>query len=196
MPSVVASGMRNSPSACSPLMSSGPASPIGTCATPMKFSQLPLVDVRVEGMMDEVLQLEAGALFHQSPAAVHDFRRIVVGFTAGNPLAAPAFLCHGIFDLQLQGPEGPGFEGDFDLVPGSGQSRQVRHDDDRGTEGKGKGMRLADLRRQSGPALLQHRFGRVRGGPSSHRWPGCGVPPTLRRSAGSSTRTGRRDRYS
>ncbi len=43
MPSVVASGIRNSPWACSPLILSGPAKPIGTCATPVKFSMLPLV---------------------------------------------------------------------------------------------------------------------------------------------------------
>ncbi len=43
MPSVVASGTTNSPRACSPLTSSGPASPIGTCATPTKFSMLPRV---------------------------------------------------------------------------------------------------------------------------------------------------------
>ena len=41
VPSVVANGTRNSPCACSPLTSSGPASPIGTCATPKKFSMLP-----------------------------------------------------------------------------------------------------------------------------------------------------------
>ena len=43
VPSVVAIGIRNSPFACSPFTSSGPARPIGTCATPMKFSMLPRV---------------------------------------------------------------------------------------------------------------------------------------------------------
>ena len=41
MPSVVARGTRNSPRACSPLTLSGPANPIGTCATPVKFSMFP-----------------------------------------------------------------------------------------------------------------------------------------------------------
>ena len=41
VPSVVASGTKYSPCACSPLTNTGPASPIGTCATPKKFSMLP-----------------------------------------------------------------------------------------------------------------------------------------------------------
>ncbi len=43
MPSVVASGITNSPLAYSPLTMSGPAKPIGTWATPVKFSMFPLV---------------------------------------------------------------------------------------------------------------------------------------------------------
>ena len=41
VPSVVAIGTTNSPCACSPSTSSGPANPIGTWATPTKFSMLP-----------------------------------------------------------------------------------------------------------------------------------------------------------
>ncbi len=43
VPSAVASGIRNSPFACSPLTWSGPASPIGTWATPTKLSIFPRV---------------------------------------------------------------------------------------------------------------------------------------------------------
>ena len=42
VPSVVASGTRKSPCACSPLTRSGPANPIGTCAAPKKLSTFPL----------------------------------------------------------------------------------------------------------------------------------------------------------
>jgi hypothetical protein len=34
-------GTKSSPCACSPSIRSGPATPIGTCATPVKFSTLP-----------------------------------------------------------------------------------------------------------------------------------------------------------
>jgi hypothetical protein len=42
VPSVVAIGTMNSPCACSPWIVSGPAKPSGICATPVKFSMLPL----------------------------------------------------------------------------------------------------------------------------------------------------------
>ena len=96
----MARGTRNSPWACSPLTLSGPAKPMGTWATPVKFSMLPLVDRGIEGELVDVLQLDPRVLLDELLAGLDDLRGVVVVLVEGDRRALDL---HGDGVLYLEG---------------------------------------------------------------------------------------------
>ena len=153
MPSVVASGIRNSPWACSPLTWSGPARPIGTWATPVKFSMLPRVDRRVERIAVDVFELLAGVVGDEPLAHLGHTLIVVVLLVVGNLDPLGSLLRNGVGDFEVEIAEGGGFELHHDLVVAGGERAEADHVQDDGLlERKGERARLRD--RRSAQALV------------------------------------------
>ena len=73
-------------------MRSGPASPIGTCATPTKFSMLPGSTAGSNDALPDVVELDAGAFAQELRATFRHRRRVVVGGSRG--IGARSVMAH------------------------------------------------------------------------------------------------------
>src|ERR1022692_3119190 len=104
VPSEVANGIKNSPSACSPRTRSGPAHPMGTWATPTKFSPLP-----------------------------DDFGRVVVALIARQVDGRTGSLRDGVLHFELQLAKRARLDRDFDLMFALGELGRGGPDGDDGT---------------------------------------------------------------
>ncbi len=123
VPSVVASGIRNSPWACSPLIRIGPARPDRDLRHPGEVLDVSAGDSWVERVAPQVAEGDAGELLGESLAPGHHLRGVVLGVVRvpGDRHPVAVLGRDGIPGRDLQPAELLGVHSTEDLVASSGQ---------------------------------------------------------------------------